>query len=166
MPVPEQIRRVERPKNTVVYDNGKDGPRRYAVRERKAVKYIPGGNPQPQNGKVIGHIIGDSFVPLNGTPDASADMLSYGASALVKSVSQDILDDLLAVNYGYCDIADFETIGWFQSSVNALYPDICMSRLSRCCIIKELRWRTVADVGAGWSAAQTVLFQEDTGCCR
>lgn len=97
MPVPESIRRIERPKNTIVYDNGQDGPKRYAVRERKSVKYVPGGNPQPQNGKVIGHIIGDSFVPLNRKPDAAADMLSYGAAALVKSVSQDILDDLLAV---------------------------------------------------------------------
>lgn len=32
MAVPEYIRQVQRPKNTVVDDNGRDGPKRYAVR--------------------------------------------------------------------------------------------------------------------------------------
>ena len=40
MPVPENIRKVERPINTVVVDTGNIGPRRYAVRERLGIKYI------------------------------------------------------------------------------------------------------------------------------
>jgi len=91
MAVPESIRRVERPVNTVVYDNGTDGPLRYAVRDRVGIKYIPGGNPQPMNGHVIGHIIDGKFVPAQKKePSAFPDMLSYGASALVKSVSRDM----------------------------------------------------------------------------
>ena len=44
MGVPKYIREVPRPTNTVVIDNGKDGPTRYAVRERNGVQYVSGGN--------------------------------------------------------------------------------------------------------------------------
>ena len=37
MPVPPEIRAVERPKNTIVEDRGRDGPKRYAVRERGSI---------------------------------------------------------------------------------------------------------------------------------
>ena len=47
MPVPAEIRAVPRPTNTVVDDNGKDGPKRFAVRQRGTSKYVAGGNPQP-----------------------------------------------------------------------------------------------------------------------
>ena len=57
MAVPESIRKVPRPVNTIVQDNGKEGPNRYPVRERISVTYVSGGNPQPKNGKVIGHIV-------------------------------------------------------------------------------------------------------------
>ena len=62
MAFPADIRAVPRPKNTIVEDSGHNGPKRYAVRERSYVKYIPGGNPQPRNGKVIGHIINHEYV--------------------------------------------------------------------------------------------------------
>lgn len=98
MAVPEEIRKVQRPKNTIVDDNGREGPYRYAVRERASTKYVPGGNPQPRNGRVIGHIIDGLFVPTqNKTAHSGPDMLSYGASALVKSVTSDLLSELLAV---------------------------------------------------------------------
>lgn len=98
MAVPESIRSVPRPVNTIVDDNGRDGPKRYAVRERASSKYVPGGNPQPRNGKVVGHIIDHQFVPVKEkTADSGPEMLSYGASALVKSVMADVLADLLAV---------------------------------------------------------------------
>lgn len=98
MAIPEHIRKVPRPVNTVVVDNGKDGPNRYAVRERAGIKYIRNGNPQPKNGKVIGHIFEGAYVPLNGnTASSGPDMLSYGAAAFARSVSSDILTDLLDV---------------------------------------------------------------------
>ena len=98
MAVPKYIRDVERPVNTVVIDNGKDGPTRYAVRERKCVKYVPGGNPQPQNGKVIGHIIDGVYVPKNQAVTSSVpDMLSYGSSAFAHSVADDLMSELLQV---------------------------------------------------------------------
>ena len=57
MTVPAEIRAVPRPVNTIVDDSGTNSPKRYAVRKRASSKYVPGGNPQPKNGKVIGHII-------------------------------------------------------------------------------------------------------------
>ena len=63
MAVSEHIRRVERPSNTVVTDSGRDTPLRYVVRERQGVTYVKNGNPQPKNGRVIGHIIDNKFVP-------------------------------------------------------------------------------------------------------
>jgi len=98
MAVPLNIRQVERPKNTIVDDNGRDGPNRYAVRERASTKYIAGGNPQPRNGRVVGHIIDLGFVPVKETTALKGpDMLSYGAAALVKSVTADMFNDLLDV---------------------------------------------------------------------
>ena len=57
MAVPKYIREIKRPANTIVVDNGESCAVRYSVRERNGVKYVPGGNPQPRNGKVIGYII-------------------------------------------------------------------------------------------------------------
>ncbi|MDR1165937.1 MAG: transposase [Deltaproteobacteria bacterium] len=98
MAVPESVRRVERPVNTIVDDSGRDGPFRYAVRERAGVKFVPGGNPRPSNGRVIGHIIGFKFVPkVEKTAASAPETLSYGSAALVRSVTRDILSDLLAI---------------------------------------------------------------------
>lgn len=100
MPVPTDIRAVPRPVNTIVDDNGRDGAKRYAVRQHASSKYIPGGNPQPHNGKVIGHIIDHKYVPsheLEAKDTIEPDMLSYGASALVKTVTRDLKEDLLVV---------------------------------------------------------------------
>ena len=72
MAVPQDIRAVPRPVNTIVDDSGRDGPKRFAVRQRASSKYVPGGNPQPRNGRVIGHIINHRYVPVS-SPMASED---------------------------------------------------------------------------------------------
>ena len=102
MAVPEEIRLVKRPKNTVVEDRGGNGPNRYAVRERGKIKCIPGKNPQPHNGRVIGHIVNLKFIPKDGRntefkENKKPDCLSHGSSALIQSLSNDILDDLLDI---------------------------------------------------------------------
>lgn len=130
MGVPKEIREVPRPVNTVVTDNVRNTPLRYSVRERASSgKYVPGKNPKPKNGSVIGHIIGFKYVPLDAaetgnasgsrekpeTPEESPakgrqagpvpeeeapvsdSFLMYGIPAFAKSVSDDILEDLLAV---------------------------------------------------------------------
>ena len=126
MAVPEAIRKVPRPVNTVVGDNGKDGPKRYPVRERSGIKYMSGGNPQPQNGKVIGHIVDGVYVPLiPAAVKAEADMLSYGACAFVKSVSQDLFGELLGI-YSPKDTYTIMAI----ASLRVIKPEVSAKRLS------------------------------------
>jgi len=126
MAVPKYIREVARPVNTIVIDNGKDGPTRYAVRERKCVKYVPGGNPQPQNGKVIGHIIDGVYVPKNkAIASAVPDMLSYGSSAFAHSVASDLMLELLQV-YNAEDAFRIMTIAMLR----VIKPGIVTGRLS------------------------------------
>jgi len=126
MAVPAEIRAVPRPKNTIVDDSGKDGLKRYAVRQRSSSKYVPGGNPQPRNGKVIGHIIDYTYVPLQEAAAVEGpDMLSYGAAALVKSVSEDLLQDLLKVypvNEAYSIMS--------MATLRVIKPKITLGRMS------------------------------------
>ena len=138
MPVPADIRAVPRPVNTVVDDNGVDSPKRYAVRQRGASKYIPGGNPQPHNGKVIGHIIDYKFVPISekrhGTDEP--DMLSYGASALVKSVTADLKEDLLAV-YDASDVYAMMSLATLRVIKPAITADRARTHYLRTFVCKD-----------------------------
>lgn len=98
MAVPEDIRAVPRPVNTIVDDSGRDGSKCFAVRQSASSKYMPGGNPQPRNGRVIGHIIDHRYVSVSSpTALGDVDMLSYGVSALVRAVTGDLFSNLLDV---------------------------------------------------------------------
>ena len=128
MAVPTEIRAVPRPKNTVVEDSGHNGPKRYAVRERKTEKYIPGGNPQPRNGKVIGHIINMKYVPViteDSEKSTEPDMLSYGTSALFHSVTQDIEADLLTI-FEPADVFTMLSV----AALRVIKPHISVNRMS------------------------------------
>lgn len=126
MAVPADIRAVKRPKNTIVDDSGREGPKRYAVRERTSTKYVPGGNPQPRNGKVIGHIINHEYVPVNKpVAEKGPDMLSYGASALVKSVVGDLFQDLLSV-FDASEVYSMISMATLQ----VIKPKITLGRMS------------------------------------
>ena len=126
MAVPESIRKVPRPVNTIVQDNGKEGPNRYPVRERISVTYVSGGNPQPKNGKVIGYIVDGVYVPLGvATINAEPDMLSYGASAFVRSVSKDLFTELLGV-YTPKDAYTIMAI----ASLRVIKPEVSAKRLA------------------------------------
>ena len=124
MAVPAYIRKIARPVNTVVVDSGNG---RYAVRERTGVQYIPGGNPQPRNGRVIGHIQEGRYVPLQAevVDDAIPDMLSYGAAAFARSVSEDLMDELLQA-YALKDATTIMAI----ATLRVIKPEITSGRLS------------------------------------
>jgi hypothetical protein len=93
--VPEEIRKVPRPINTVVIRNSKAGPFEYAVKERKKPVYRSGKTPSPRNGAVIGHIYHGRFIPLvEQLASKKPTFKSFGPSALLKSVSTDIFEDL------------------------------------------------------------------------
>ena len=100
MPVPEEIRKVPRPRNTVVVDRGTNGPKRYAVRARAGAKYGPHGKTLPINGAVIGHICNGVFVPCSEEQTLSPrgpQELSYGAAAFAYSEAQDLWADLTRI---------------------------------------------------------------------
>lgn len=99
MGVPKEIREVERPANTIVVDNGGEGVKRWAVRERKCSgAYVPGRNPQPVNGGVIGHIIDFEFVPVREPMGSNGpEELQFAPVALFRSVTEDVLEDLISI---------------------------------------------------------------------
>lgn len=98
MAVPEHIRKVPRPRNTVV--SGSNGAKRYAVHSRRASICKPGCNPRPVNGPVIGHIIDGKFVPRQSAASLAEDgpdYLSYGAAALLHDELRGLDDELFKV---------------------------------------------------------------------
>ena len=98
MGVPADIRAVPRPTNTIVVDSGRETVNRYAVLKRAYVKYIPKGNPQPRNGKVVGHIINYKYVPIPEINIYSGPTkLQYGLSTLIKNLTEDVYEDLLKI---------------------------------------------------------------------
>ena len=125
MGIPESIRSVKRPVNTVVIDQGGNSPKRYAVRCRASVKYVKNGNPQPISGKIVGYIINGQYVPRQTvvTP-VFPEFLSWGGAAFVKSVSEDILQDLYKVMD--CKNAILTLV---LAALRILYPRVPNSRL-------------------------------------
>lgn len=157
MGVPKDIRDVERPPNTIIIDYGRDGTKRWAVRERKrSGAYVPGKNPQPVNGGVIGHIIDHKFVPLREPlGENGPEELQYAPVALFRSVTGDVLEDLM----GIVDATD----AYLVMAIAALrfsHPGISDRRLST-----DYR-RTFARIfypGVPISANSVSVFQERIG---
>lgn len=117
MSVPQDIRAVPRPKNTVVTDTGGKGPLRYCVRARtKAVRTAKGF--QPRNGKVIGHIVDGAFVPVSSRTKAK-ERRTLGCALLVADLGSD-LRARLAAHLGDKD-AD---IVLALASLDILHPDL------------------------------------------
>ena len=117
MSVPQDIRAVPRPKNTVVTDTGGKGPLRYCVRARtKAVRTAKGF--QPRNGKVIGHIVDGAFVPVSSRMKAK-ERRTLGCALLVADLGSD-LRARLAAHLGDKD-ADLVLA---LASLGILHPDL------------------------------------------
>ena len=126
MSIPEEIRKVKRPVNTVVIDNGTKTPFRYAVRARKGVRYVPGKCAQPIMGEVIGHIIDGVFVPkVAKTAVCGPQELSYAGAALIRDLSKDLKTDLLK-----CFPADDAFAIMAIAGLRVLYPRISCRRYS------------------------------------
>ena len=95
MAVPEEIRKVPRPKNTIViaYGRNKD---KYAVKSRIGCKSV-NGRKIPIDGPTIGHIIDGVYVADMKQPDmkeSSCDFKRWADVQLCCDLSQDILSDL------------------------------------------------------------------------
>ena len=97
--VPDSVKKVPRPTNTVVVDTGSKGARRYAVRCRSGYSLTVNNNPGPRNGKTIGYIVSGRFIEKNTFVDSVSsyqhEFLQYGAATTIYVHCADIYDDLL-----------------------------------------------------------------------
>lgn len=93
MGVPDDIRAVERPKNTVVEQRINKNGVRYIVRERKGCTY-KNGRSRPMNGAVIGHIIDHRFVDSRTREPPAFEMQTWALEKVLINLSPDILNKL------------------------------------------------------------------------
>ena len=103
MGVPEEIRRIKRPTNTIV--------KRIGCKRRN-------GRNVPVNGPVIGHIENGAYVPKRAEC-LSVTMKSYGDYALANGLASDLLPELEKV-YGRKDAADIYAVALLR----AVSPDL------------------------------------------
>lgn len=125
MGVPEEIRKVPRPKNTVVikYKSGV-----YAVRERVGCRNVDGRR-IPVEGSVIGHIVDGEYVPIDGTEKCGTedpDLRDWANVTLISSVGRDILD--LLKEYWHIDEARQL---WCMAVLRVCYPGVKDKDLKR-----------------------------------
>ena len=94
--VPESIRKIPRPVNTIV--QATKNPNVYMVIKRIGCKNV-GGRRVPVNGPVVGHIVDGIYVEKK-TGDKKRistreiHLLRYGSVAFAHSVGKDLLDSL------------------------------------------------------------------------
>ncbi len=157
MPVPEEIRAVKRPKNTIVEMkvNSRGGVR-YIVRERNGLVYSDGRS-RPKNGAIVGYIIDGDYVerPVPGPLEPEEiRMASWAVERLVLNATKDIIEDLRKV-YGEEDAETLYCIAilrvrspelrnsrikrdYDESILSSIFPNLPMSKNSICTFLQEL----------------------------
>ncbi len=155
MSVPEEIRRVERPVNTIVVDRGGNGMYRYAVIERVGCKRKNGMN-QPVSGSTVGHIVDGEYVPCSSASLSMSDveLKGYADAVLLDRLCSDLLDELM-VEYGLKDAVTiyllaalkvlhpgepYKRLGlrYEKSFLSELYPGIGLSKNTICTFLGNL----------------------------
>lgn len=129
MAVPEDIRRIPRPVNTVVEGRpNKDGTMRYIVRERSGTVYS-NGRSRPRNGGVVGYIIDGRFVGRSDIEPVGPDevsMITWAVERLALDSSADIIEDLREV---YSE-TDAEML-YAMAILRVRHPELRNSRMKR-----------------------------------
>ena len=101
MAVPEEIRKIKRPKNTIVVAYGKNRDL-YAVRKRVGCRR-EGRRNIPKTGPTIGHIRDGRYIPTEEDPAFApkapppVELRDWANAALCDRLFADVLDDLKAV---------------------------------------------------------------------
>lgn len=109
MAIPEEIKRVARPKNTIIKENKSGGLYRYMVVQRVGCKRVNGKN-VPVNGPVIGHIIDDKYVEgRRSVTSREITLKDWGEYAFFEKAGSSVLEELKAV-YDYKDAQRMYTI--------------------------------------------------------
>lgn len=127
MAVPEEIRKVERPVNTVVRKVG-SGIYQYAVIQRIGCRRKD-GRCIPVEGKVIGHIIDGKYVEgkVKASDHMQVDLLDYADIVLVDRLNHDILESL----YGFFDAKDAMRI-YAMAAMRVCSPQTPWTSLRSC----------------------------------
>lgn len=129
MAVPENIRKIPRPKNTIVQGHtNKDGVTRYVVRSRAGVVYS-NGRSMPKNGPVIGYIIDGKYVAVGDVPPVEpreVQMRTWAVERFALDNTSDVIDDLRAA-YGERD----GEIAYAMALLRVRHPDLSNSRMKR-----------------------------------
>ena len=157
MAVPQKIREVKRPINTIVEDSGKDTLKRYAVKERKNEVYRKGKKGgSPRNGRVIGWIINNKYVAKKVESKINVpDGLSFGGVEVVKNLSKDIYDDLLTS----FDVVPAITV-YVLALLKVLKPDTRSSRIAQ---LYKKTYLSIYFPGLGLSANSISAFKLQLG---
>lgn len=153
MPIPQEILKVERPKNTVVivYGVKKD---KYAVRQRIGCKRVNGRN-IPINGPTIGHIINGKYVPkedksklsvskITKETEHKVDLKDWANIILCNELFSDIQEELgeiysnedtlkifsiALLRVCYPGVKDNELKDYYDNSfLSELYPNVALSK--------------------------------------
>jgi len=156
MSVPEEIRIVERPSNSVVIDSGSNGIYRYAVIKRIGCKVVNGMN-QPVSGGTIGHIINGRFVELENyrVQERRIEYKDFADVKLIHDISSPLLNEALEI-YEARDAITIYTI----AILKIIYPGIPLDRIASK---YNLNW--ISELFPGLSLSKNTLsqFVQDLG---
>lgn len=129
MAVPEDIRQVARPVNTVVEGRtNRDGATRYIVRERSGSVYSDGRS-RPRNGRIVGYIIDGKFVKRTDNEDVGPEevsMMTWAVERLALDLTSDVISDLRSV---YSE-QEAEML-YAMAILRVRHPDLRNSRMRR-----------------------------------
>lgn len=132
MSVPEEVRKVSRPKGTIVCE-GKNGV--YSVREKISGGYYrddEGKIHRPsRNGRVVGHIIDMEFVekvpePILAVSQGNVDLKDWGNISLFDRLNSDLLE-ILRMHYNEMDSLRI----YLMALLRATYEGISDRKLDR-----------------------------------
>ena len=156
MGVPEEIRKVERPCNSVVIDSGSTGIYRYAVIKRIGCKVVHSMN-QPVSGGTIGHIINGRFIELDKyrIQERRIEYKDFADVKLIHNISSSLLDEALEV-YEARDAITIYTI----AILKVIYPGIPFDRIASK---YNLNWMSELFPGLSLSKNTLSTFVQDLG---
>ena len=153
--VPEEIRKIERPKNTIVQVTKKEDV--YLVVQRIGCRY-DNGRRLPVNGKVIGHIIDGRYVPKEESntklSQRNFHVLKYGCAAFADKMGAELYRQLKEVFHPddardiYClalirtsfpETKDYQARDRYEKSwISHLYPRARLSKNDVCDLLLNI----------------------------
>lgn len=155
MSIPEEIRKVERPTNTVVVAYGRNRDR-YAVRSRVGCRNVDGRR-VPVEGPIVGHIENGRFIPMDDRTELSGgpvDLKDWANIEFTVFSSRYLLEELCEVYSRndavrlYCiavlrtcyhGIKDDELKDAYDNSfLSEMFPSVALSRNSVCEFHKDV----------------------------